>query len=77
MTPTEARAALLRIAANLVGGRYLGELSPYPDDMPRTTPVRVLREIEALDGRLRVAGISVRDALKVLEADALIREARK
>lgn len=77
MTPTEARRQLLRIAANLVGGRYLGELSPYPYDMPRTTPVRVLREIEATDERLRVAGLAVRDALKVLEADSLIKGARK
>ena len=66
MTPAEAHRILLRVAANLVRGSYLGELSPYPDDMPRTTPVCVLRAIEAADERLREAGILVRDALKAL-----------
>ena len=50
---------LLKIAAELARSYHLGSLSSIEEDMPKTTPKKVLSDIEKAEDRLRRLAIQI------------------
>ncbi len=69
MTYKEAHSELIRAAAVLVRGNMSG-LSPYRVDMPKSTPAKVMRMIQAEAERQMALGIRIKAAADILQACA-------